>query len=33
MQQTDIKEIQEQAWLSGKGDPLRIVQKIKIGAY
>ena len=30
MQQNEIKEIHEQAWLGGKGDPLGIVQEAKI---
>ena len=30
MQQTGTKEIQMNAWLGGKGNPIGIVQKIKI---
>ena len=33
MQQTDRKEIQKQAYLGGKGDPLGIVQEMKIWPY
>ena len=33
MLHTGIVGIQEQTWQSGKDDPLRIVQKIKIWPY
>ena len=30
MGQTSIKEVQDLAWLGGKGEPLRIVQETEI---
>ena len=33
MQQTEVKGIPDLAWLSGKGEPLVIVQAIKIWPF
>ena len=33
MQQTTKKGVQDKVYLGGKGDPLRIVQKIEISPY
>ena len=30
MQQTSVKRVQDQTWLGGEGDPVRIMQEIKI---